>query len=57
MSLQHLHAYEIKEEEMASGLFIIQIKDLVIPTVMPIYKHDECMYICPREDPNALVDN
>lgn len=52
-----LHAYEIKEEEMPSGLFIIEIKDLVIPSVMHIYKHDGCMYICPREDPNALVDN
>lgn len=52
-----LHAYEIKEEEMPSGLFIIEIKDLVIPSVVHIYKHDGCMYICPREDPNALVDN
>ena len=36
----NLHAYEIKEEEMASGLFIIEIKDLVIPTVM-----DACIFV------------
>lgn len=53
----NLHAYEIKEEEMPSGLFVVEIKDLVIPSVMHIYKHDGCMYICPREDPNALVDD
>ena len=41
----NLHAYEIKEEEMPSGLFIMEVKDLVIPSVMHIHMHDGCMFI------------
>lgn len=49
-----LNAYQIKDEELPSGLFIVEVENLLMPSVMHIYKHDGNLYICPREDPNTL---
>ena len=42
-----LGAYKFKEEALPSGLFVIEVDDLLISSVMHIYKHEGCMYICP----------
>ena len=42
-----LGAYKFKEEALPSGLFVIEVGDLLISSVMHIYKHEGCMYICP----------
>lgn len=52
----NLNAYQIKEEELPSGLFIIEAQQLLLPSVMHIYNHNGNQYICPREDLNALED-
>ena len=52
---QNLNSYEIKEEELPSGLFVIEVQDLLMTSVIHAYKHDGCIYICPREDPRALI--
>lgn len=52
----NLNAYQIKEEELPSGLFIIEAQQLLLPLVMHIYNHNGNQYICPREDLNALED-
>ena len=36
----NLNAYEIKEEELPSGLFVIEAQDLLMTNVMHIYKHN-----------------
>lgn len=51
----NLGAYKIKEA-LPHGLFAIEVDDLLMTSVMHIYKHQGCMYVCPREDPNALVE-
>ena len=52
----NLNAYQIKEEELPSGLFIIEAEQLLLPSVMHIYNHNGNQYICSREDLNALED-
>ena len=52
-----LNAYQIEEEEMATGLFVIEVGDLLMTSVMHIYKHERCQYVCPGEDPSTLLDN
>jgi len=52
----NLNAYQTKEEELPSGLFITEAQQLLLPSVMHIYNHDGNHYISPREDPNALED-
>ena len=52
----NLNAYQIKEEELPSGLFIIEAQQLLLPSVMHIYNHNGNQYICPREDLNAFKD-
>ena len=52
-----LNAYQIEEEERATGLFVIEVGDLLMTSVMHIYKHERCQYICPREDPSTILDN
>lgn len=47
-----LGAYKVKEEALQSGLFVTELDDLLMSSVMHIYKHEGCMYICPREDPD-----
>jgi len=47
-----LDVYKVKEEALPSGLFVIEVDDLLMSSVMHIYKHEGCMYICPREDPD-----
>jgi len=51
----NLGAYEIEEEHTASGLFVVEAKDLLMTSVMHIYKHKGVTFICPREDPNTLL--
>ena len=52
----NLVSYEIKDEELPSGLFVIEVEDLQMTSVMHLYKHDGCKYVCPREDPIAIVN-
>ena len=52
----NLTAYEIKEEQLPSGLFIIEAQDLLLSTVRHIYRHKGTMFVCPREDPRTLLD-
>ena len=42
-----LNSYQIKEEDLPSGLFIIEVHDLIMTSVMHGYKHDGKIYICP----------
>ena len=53
-----LGAYEIEEEQLPSGLFVVEASDLLMTTVMHIYKYEGAIFICPREfeDPNALFE-
>ena len=51
-----LGSYEIEEEQLPSGLFVVEASDLLMTTVMHIYKYEGAMFICPREDPNALFE-
>lgn len=51
-----LGSYEIEEEQLPSGLFVVEANDLLMTTVMHIYKYEGAMFICPREDPNALFE-
>ena len=51
-----LGAYEIEEEQLPSGLLVVEAQDLLMTSVMHIYKHKGAMFICPREDPKTLVD-
>lgn len=46
-----LNAYQIEEEEIATGLFVIEVGDLLMTSVMHIYKHERSQYVCPLEDP------
>ena len=46
-----LNAYRIEEEEIATGLFVIEVSDLLMTSVMHIYKYERSQYVCPREDP------
>lgn len=52
----NLTAYEIREEQLPSGLFVIEAQDLLMAIVMHIYKHEGLMFVCPREDPRTLLD-
>ena len=51
-----LNAYQIEEESLPSSLFIVEVKDLLMYSVMHIYRHNGLMYVCPREDPNAIME-
>ena len=53
-----LGAYEREEEQLPSGLFVVEASDLLMTTVMHIYKYEGAIFICPREfeDPNALFE-
>ena len=51
---QNLFSYQIKEEELPSGLFVLEVQDLPMTCVMHICKYNGCLYICPREDPKVL---
>ena len=51
-----LGAYEIEDEQLPNGLFVVEAQDLRMTSVMHIYKHKGAMYICPSEDPKTLVD-
>lgn len=53
----NLNSYQIKEEGLPSGLFVIEVQDLLMTSVMHGYKHDGKIYICPREDPKTLVND
>lgn len=53
----NLNAYEIQDEDLPSGLFIIEVQGLFMASILHIYKHDGKMYLCPREDLNALLDD
>lgn len=44
-----LGAYEIEEEQLPSGLFVVEASDLMT-TVMDIYKYEGAMFICSREE-------
>ena len=44
----NLNAYEIKDEDLLRGLFITEVQDLLMPSILHIYKHDGKMYLCPR---------
>ena len=51
----NLHAYEIKDEDLPSGPFITELQDLLLPSILHIYKPDDKMYLYPREDLSALL--
>ena len=51
-----LGAYEREQEQLPSGLFVVEASDLLMTTVTHIYKYEGAMFICPREDPNALLE-
>ena len=53
----NLNSYQIQEEGLPSGLFVIEVQDLLMTSVMHGYKHDGKIYICPREDPKTLVND
>lgn len=50
-----LNSYQIKDKELLSGLFIEEVEDLLISSLMHVYRHNGNKYVCPREDPNALL--
>lgn len=51
----NLHAYEIKDEDLPSGPFITELQDLLLPSILHIYKPYDKMYLYPREDLSALL--
>ena len=52
--VHNLQSYHIQEEELPSGLFIVEVQDLLMTSVMHVYNKDGNMFIFPREDPKAL---
>ena len=42
-----LGAFEMKEKQLCSGLFLIEANDLLMTTVMHIYRYEGAMFICP----------
>lgn len=54
---QNLLSYKIEEEEFPSGLFVVEVQDLLMACVMHMHKYNGCLYICPREDPKVLIND
>ena len=48
------YMYHIQEEELPSGLFIVEVQDLLMTSVMHGYNKDGNIFVCPREEPKAL---
>ena len=51
----NLHAYHIKDEDLPSGPFITELQDLLLPSILHIYKPYDKTYLYPREDLSALL--
>ena len=42
---QNLLPYQTKEEELPSGLFVVEVQDLPMPCVMHTYKYNDCLHL------------
>lgn len=52
--IHNLQSYHIQEEGLPSGLFIVEVQDLLMTSIMHGYNKDGNIFVCPREDPKAL---
>ena len=55
--IHNLQSYHIQEEELPSGLFIVEVQDLLMTSVMHGYNKEGKIFVCPREDPKALKND